>query len=83
MLGLLEVKAHLRHKRDGIRYIYFPTASRDDFGESTMSHVLRTFFTGSTAAAIAATIEAEEEPSSQEELDRLARIIGRAREQGQ
>lgn len=82
MLRLLEEKGHLDHEQDGVRHIYFPTVPRDDIRESTMRHVLRTFFAGSTSAAMAALLDAREEPPSDEELDVLARMIDEAREQG-
>ncbi|HEV2131975.1 MAG TPA: BlaI/MecI/CopY family transcriptional regulator [Longimicrobiaceae bacterium] len=83
MLRLLEEKGHLDHEQEGIRHVYFPTVPRDDVGESAMRHVLRTFFAGSKAAAMAALLDATEEPATEEELDALARIIEEAREQGQ
>jgi predicted transcriptional regulator len=82
MLRLLEEKGHLDHTQEGVRHVYFPTVPHDDIRESTMRHVLRTFFAGSTAAAMAALLDAAEEPPSEEELDTLARLIERAREQG-
>jgi predicted transcriptional regulator len=82
MLRILEDKGHLEHEQVGVRHVFFPTVKRDDVGESTMRHVLRTFFAGSTAAAMAALLEATEEPPSDEELDALSRLIERAREQG-
>src|SRR5687767_14398587 len=83
MLRLLEEKGHLRHAQDGIRHVYSPTVPQDDIRETTMRHVLRTFFAGSTAAAMATLLEAADEPPSDEELDALSRLIERAREQGQ
>lgn len=82
MLRLLEDKGHLDHEQDGIRYVYFPVASRGDVGESAMRHVLRTFFAGSATAAMAALLDAGEDPPSEEQLDALADMIERAREQG-
>jgi len=82
MLRILEEKGHLEHEREGLRYVYFPTADRDDVGESAMRHVLRTFFAGSTSAAMAALLDATEEPPSDEELEALERMIEQAREQG-
>lgn len=82
MLRLLEEKGHLRHAQEGIRHVYFPTVAHDDIRDSAMRHVLRTFFAGSTAAAMAALLEASEEPPSDEELDALARMIDQAREAG-
>lgn len=83
MLRLLEEKGHLDHEQEGIRHVYFPTVSRGDVGESAMRHVLRTFFAGSRAAAMAALLDSTEEPATEEELDALAQIIEEAREQGQ
>jgi predicted transcriptional regulator len=82
MLRLLEDKGHLGHTQEGIRHVYFPTVARDDIRETTMRHVLRTFFAGSMSAAMAALLDAREEPPSGEELDTLARMIEQAREQG-
>ncbi|HLL46511.1 MAG TPA: BlaI/MecI/CopY family transcriptional regulator [Longimicrobiaceae bacterium] len=82
MLRLLEDKGHLGHTQEGIRHVYFPTVARDDIRETTMRHVLKTFFAGSMSAAMAALLDANEEPPSGEELDTLARMIDQAREQG-
>jgi BlaI family penicillinase repressor len=82
MLRLLEDKGHLDHAREGIRHVYFPTVAGDDMRESAMRHVLRTFFAGSTAAAMAALLDASEEPPTDDELDALAKVIDKAREQG-
>ncbi|HEX8273757.1 MAG TPA: BlaI/MecI/CopY family transcriptional regulator [Longimicrobiaceae bacterium] len=82
MLRLLEEKGHLGHTQEGIRHVYFPTVARDDIRDTTMKHVLRTFFAGSMSAAMAALLDANEEPPSGEELDTLARMIEQAREQG-
>jgi BlaI family penicillinase repressor len=82
MLRLLEDKGHLNHAQEGIRHVYFPTVAGDDMRESAMRHVLRTFFAGSTAAAMAALLDAGEEPPTEDELDALAKVIEKAREQG-
>ena len=82
MLRLLEDKGHLDHAQEGIRHVYFPTVAREDVRESAMKHVLRTFFAGSTAAAMAALLEAADDPPSDDELNALARMIDHAREQG-
>ena len=82
MLRLLEEKGHLSHTQEGIRLVYAPTVPRDDIRDSTMRHVLRTFFAGSMSAAMAALLDATEEPPSDEDLDTLAEMIEQAREQG-
>lgn len=80
MLRLLEEKGHLRHVQEGVRHVYSPTVARDDIRQSTMRHVLQTFFAGSMAAAMAALLDGADEPPSRAELDRLAQIIEQARE---
>ena len=82
MLRILEEKGHLGHAQEGIRHVYFPTVPRDDVRESAMRHMLRTFFAGSTAAAMAALLEATEEPPTDAEFDEMEQVIARAREQG-
>lgn len=82
MLRLLEEKGHLDHAQQGIRHVYFPTVKHEEVRDTAMKHVLRTFFAGSTAAAMAALLEAADEPPSDNELDELAKMIDQAREQG-
>ena len=82
MLRLLEEKGHLTHVQDGIRLVYSPTVAPAQIRESAIRHVLRTFFAGSAAAAMVALLETTDEPPSKAELDALAALIERAREQG-
>jgi predicted transcriptional regulator len=82
MLRLLEDKGHLDHAQEGIRHVYFPTVKHEQVRDTAMKHVLRTFFAGSTAAAMAALLEAADDPPSDDELNALARMIDHAREQG-
>lgn len=82
MLRILEEKGHLRHERDGVRYVYLPTVPRDSARESALKHLVRTFFNGSTGAAMAALLDISEEDMSAKELDRLSHLIDQAREQG-
>jgi len=49
MLRYLEGKGHLRHTRDGVRYVYEPTLPHAEAQRSAIQHLLRTFFRGSPA----------------------------------
>ncbi|HEX2091710.1 MAG TPA: BlaI/MecI/CopY family transcriptional regulator [Longimicrobiaceae bacterium] len=80
LLRILEEKGHLRHEQDGPRYVYLPTVPRDSAKESALKHLLRTFFDGSTEAAVAALLDLQGEDLSDRELDRLARLIDQARQ---
>jgi predicted transcriptional regulator len=82
MLRILEEKGHVRHEQDGPRYVFVPTVERDNAQRSALHHVLQTFFDGSAEQAISALLDDRSSKLSQDELDRLARLIERARAQG-
>lgn len=82
MLKILEDKGHLTHSQEGIRHVYQPTVAHEDVRESAMRNVVRTFFAGSTAAAMAALLDSVDEPPSEAELDAFERMIQQAREAG-
>ena len=83
LMRILEEKGHLRHEQDGPRYVYLPTVPRDAAQQSALSHLVRTFFSGSRAAAVAALLDLEEGGAlSEGEAERLSQLIETARTQG-
>lgn len=84
LLRILEEKGHLEHEQDGPRYVYTPTVPPDAAKESALTNVLRTFFGGSTEAAVAALLDLEGEKLSQSELKRISGLVedARKREEG-
>ena len=82
LLRILEDKGHIRHEQDGPRYIYLPTLARDRAKRSALRHVLQTFFNGSAEQALSALLDESDTRLSDQELDRLARLIDRARGTG-
>ncbi len=82
MLRLLEEKGYLIHEQDGQRYIFKPTLAREKARKSALKQMLRTFFDGSTEEAVAALLDLSRSKLSGEELDRLSRMIERARKEG-
>ena len=81
MLRLLEEKGHVRHEQDGPRYVYTPTVNRDKARRSAMRHLVRTFFDGSTEDAVAALLQ-NDAGISEDELERLSRLIDGAKKEG-
>jgi predicted transcriptional regulator len=79
MLRLLEKKGHLKHRRDGIKYVYRPSQAPEEARRSALQHLLKTFFAGSAGDAIATILDLPTEKMSSEEYDRLARRIEQAR----
>lgn len=82
MLRKLEEKGHVTHERDGTRYAYSPTTARETVGKSALSGVLRTFFDGSPARAVAAILDSASVGLTDQELGELEEVIRRARMRG-
>jgi predicted transcriptional regulator len=81
-LRILEGKGLLKHEQDGKRYIYRPALAPTQARRSAVDHLLNTFFAGSTAGAVMALLETPGKDLTQEELDRMAALIERARKEG-
>ena len=81
-LRLLEEKGHLRHKQQGVRFVYLPWVSREQARQSALKHLLSTFFDGSATQAVAALLDMSPRELSEEELQRLARLIEDAQKEG-
>ena len=82
MLAILEDKGHLRHRTEGTKYVYAPTRPRDRAAKLALAGVVRTFFDGSPEKAVAALLDVPGDKLSQDELDRLAKLIDEARKEG-
>jgi BlaI family penicillinase repressor len=82
LLRILEDKGHVRHQQDGPRYVYVPTLARDNAKRSALRHVMKTFFDNSAEQAISALLDDGSSSLSSAELDRLARLIDKARKSG-
>jgi predicted transcriptional regulator len=80
LLRILEEKGHLRHEQDGPRYVFVPTVPRDRARRSALRNLVRTFFDGSAAQAVAALID--QGKMSNADFERLAKIIEKARKEG-
>src|SRR5512142_301999 len=81
-LTILEKKGHIRHKADGPRYVYEPKVAREKMAQRAVKSVLQTFFDDSVEGVVAALLNQEDKKLSREELDRLARMIEKAKEEG-
>ena len=79
MMGLLEQKGYLKHRREGIKYIYRPAESPEKARRSALRHLLKTFFGGAASDAVAAILDESADEIPAEEYDRLARLIEEAR----
>lgn len=82
LLRILEEKGHLKHREVAGKYIYLPRRSRADAAKQAVRRLLRTFFEGSAARAVAAVLDDADANLSDDELDRLAQRIEAARRKG-
>jgi BlaI family transcriptional regulator, penicillinase repressor len=82
MLRTLEEKGHVTHAEDGRAYVYRPTVARDQARRSALKHMLSTFFGGSTEQAVAALLDLSGPKLSSDELDRMAKLVDQARNEG-
>ena len=82
LLRILEEKGHIRHHRDGARYVYLPKASREAASKSALRRVVSTFFQGSVSEAMAALLENSDTEISDAELTKLQQIIKQAKKEG-
>jgi len=82
MLTLLEEKGYVRHKRDGMRYVYTPVIAPAKARRSALRQLVSTFFEGSPIAAAAALLEMSGEELSAEERDQLSALIARREKEG-
>jgi BlaI family transcriptional regulator, penicillinase repressor len=82
LLRILEEKGHVKHRRQGLRYVHLPTEAKARASRSALRRVMRTFFGGSAPLAVAALLEAADTELSSKEIDQLQAIINQARKEG-
>jgi len=82
MLRILEEKGHLKHEQDGPRYVFLPTVPREKARRSALRQLVTTFFEGSTAQAVAALLGEPDAKLSEEDLEKLSRLIELTRKEG-
>jgi predicted transcriptional regulator len=82
MLRYLAGKGYVRYEHDGPRYVYSPVDRHEVASRSALRHLLNTFFPTSPSAAVAALLDLNEEPLSEEEYRRLRDLLEQARATG-
>jgi predicted transcriptional regulator len=72
-LAILERKGHVRHEKDGSRFVFIPTVRADRAKRSAVQHLINTFFGGSRVRAAAELLNPN--GLTEEELNSLAELI--------
>lgn len=82
MLRVLEEKKHIRHEEKDLRYVYLPVVPREKVRRSAVTHLVNTFFDGSTEQAVATLLSVSAADLTEEDFNRLAALIEQARKDG-
>jgi len=82
LLRILEEKGHVRHAEKDLRYVYFPTVPRERARRAALRHVVETFFDGSAAQAVATLLEPSTARVSDDDLNRISKLIAKAKKDG-
>jgi BlaI family transcriptional regulator, penicillinase repressor len=69
MLVKLEAKGYVRHREEGLRYVYSPTKSRAAAQRNALQKLVSVFFGGSPSQTVTALLK--QENWTDEELDAL------------
>jgi predicted transcriptional regulator len=78
-LRVLEQKGYVRHEERGRQFVYTPTVPLRAARKSALRHVVDTFFDGSVEKVVAALVGGEAARVSEEDLDRIVRLVAKAR----
>jgi BlaI family penicillinase repressor len=81
MLAKLEAKGAIKHREQGLRYVYSPTTSRNSARRGAIRRLVDVFFEGSAGQAMTALLQ--DEKWSDEELAAIGRQIEQVREDRQ
>lgn len=82
LLRIMEEKGLVRHVEEGAHYVYVPTVPRKSAARQAIHQVIDTFFGGSIAGAVTTLLTEREAQISEEEWQRLERLIEEARRGG-
>jgi BlaI family transcriptional regulator, penicillinase repressor len=77
MLVKLEAKGFVRHREEGLRYVYVPTTSRATAQRRALQKIVSVFFGGSKSETVTALLKQEQ--WTDEEIDALRAEIDRVR----
>lgn len=82
-LRVLEDKGHVRHEEDGRRFVYLPALPRATARKAALRHLVDTFFDGSVERVVAALLGGEGTRVSDDELQKIQRLVDEAKKEDQ
>lgn len=82
ILRSLEKKGLIRHRAEGLRYVYLPTTPKRKASRSALAELLDTFFDGSPEHAMQALLDLSRQRRYEIDYDEFERLIEDARKEG-
>jgi predicted transcriptional regulator len=82
LLRVLEEKGHIAHQNEGLKYVFSPVVKRDKAKRSAVKHLVDTFFRDAPEQVVAALLDVSAKRLTNEELDRMAAMIEKAKKEG-
>jgi len=77
-LRILEAKGYVRHKEEGLRYVYLPAVQQDKLKQSVLKNMMDAFFDGSAAQVMTALFDMSAGNLTDKEMADLQRLIDKA-----
>ncbi|MCC6862460.1 MAG: BlaI/MecI/CopY family transcriptional regulator [Bryobacterales bacterium] len=81
LLRVLEEKGHVKHQAEDLKYVYMPVVHADKARRSAVKHLMTTLFGDSPEQVVAALLDVASKRLTREELDRMAAMIEKARQE--
>lgn len=82
LIRQLEAKGLLTHRQDGKRYVYRARQKLETASRSALHRLMDVFFSGSAPDTVAAILDATAKDLTPEDLDRISKMIEKARKEG-
>jgi predicted transcriptional regulator len=82
-LRLLEQKGLLRHRAEGLKYLYEPTLPGKQAGKSALRRVIETFFQNSAGQAVQTLLAGDDLALTDKEIADIEVLIAQAKKKGQ
>jgi BlaI family penicillinase repressor len=80
LLRILETKGHLRHEKQGMSFIFFPTHPANQAANSALAQVVQTFFASNIERVVATLLSSKDIQLTPEELDRISALVEQAKQ---
>lgn len=83
IVRVLADKGLVKHKAEGVRYVYAPAQRQETAQHSALSHLVRTFFGGSPELAATALLSMQDTDTAEAALNRIRAAIRQRSEKGE